>query len=240
MMGNQKKIKTYIERFDDVLKGGIPAGHTVLICGAPGTYKSSITLNLLANNVVNDGRKGLYISLEEPEDSLRTTAENIGMPDWDENDLLIADLGTMRLQHDAEDDEAWMDYLQDYIQRRVDDGVDMIVLDSLSALYSLYKFENPRREIFKFFGFLRQLGVTCILISEVNQAENGHGEYCEDFLSDGIIYLNHFAMSDTESQLRIKCFKMRHVKHSKNFYSLMLEDGKFQIARVISQRGGGF
>ncbi len=240
LMGNNERIKTYIERFDDVLKGGIPQGHVVLICGAPGTYKSTITLNLLANNSVKDGKKGLYITLEEPKESLHTTAKGIGMPEWEDENLLIADLGMMRLQHEADDEPGWIDYMENYIKRRVKEGVDIIVLDSLSALYSLYDIDNPRKELFRFFGTLRKLGVTFLLISEVTHQTGSYGEYCEDFLSDGIIYLNNYAISDTESQLRIKCVKMRHVHHSKNFFSLMLEDGKFQIARVISQRGGSF
>ncbi len=223
-----------------MLKGGIPHGHVVLICGAPGTYKSSITLNLLANNCTNDRRKGLYITLEEPKESLFITAEGLGMPEWDDENLLIADLGMMRLQHEADDEPGWIDYIENYIQRRVEDGTEIIVLDSLSALYSLDDIENPRKELFRFFGAMRRLGVTIILISEVKNDKGSYGEYCEDFLSDGIIYLNHYDISDTESQLRIKCVKMRHVHHSKNFFSLMVEDGKFQIARVISQRSGSF
>lgn len=235
------RIKTYIERFDDVLKGGVPEGHIVLISGPPGTYKSSLTLNLLAQNIANNGQKGLYVTLEEPKESLYVTAKGIGMPEWKNDDLLVADVGTLRLEHTTADDAPrWISYIEDYIQRRVYEGRKLIVLDSLSALYSLCEFKNPRSEIYRFFGFLRKLGGTFFLISEVKTAvggeANGYGEYCEDFLADGIIYLNNFAMSDTETQLRIKCVKMRHVEHSKNFYSLMLEDGRFHIARVISQR----
>ncbi len=236
----EDRIKTYVERFDEVLKGGIPAGHIVLMCGSPGSYKSSITLNLLARNAVESGKKGLYITLEEPKESLLVTAKSIGMPSWTDDQLLIADLGTMRMHHDADGEEGWMRYMEDYIKKRVEEGTEIVVLDSLSALYSLYGFENPRRELFRFFGFLRELGVTFILISEVKKHDGSYSEYCEDFLSDGIIYLNNFSISDTESQLRIKCVKMRHVNHSKNFYTLMLDDGRFQIARVISQRSGSF
>jgi len=235
------KIKTYIRRFDDVLKGGIPEGHIVLICGSAGTYKSSLTLNMLTNNTAEDGKKGVYLSLEEPKESLEKTAEGLGLKEWDEEDLLVADIGKLRLSHGTADfAEDWIGIVQDYIESRVDEGYDILVLDSLSALYSLFEFENARREIFQFFGFLRELGITVFLISEVHGEGKSYGEYDEDFLADGIIYLKHFAVSETESQLRIKCVKMRHVPHSKDYFTLMYDNGIFQAARSISQGDGRF
>ena len=66
-----KKIKTYIEGFDDKLGGGIPEGHVVLICGTPGTMKTSLTFGLMYQNSKLEGKRGLYISLEEGYDGLK-------------------------------------------------------------------------------------------------------------------------------------------------------------------------
>ncbi len=235
-MDENGRIKTYIEKFDDVLKGGIPEGHIVLICGSAGTYKSSISLNMLTNNVDGSDHKGFYISFEEPKESLLRTAEKLNLKKWKQNELLIADIGELRIEHRIIDDaEEWFKMIKEYIQKRVDEGFDIMVLDSLSALYSLVEFENPRKQIFRFMGYLRQLGITVFLISEVYELHRGYSEYCEDFLADGIILLRNFDISETESQLRIKCVKMRHVEHSKDFYTLFQNKGTFEIARVISQ-----
>ena len=42
-----RKIKTYIEGFDEILDGGIPEGHVVLVCGTPGTMKTSLTYSIM-------------------------------------------------------------------------------------------------------------------------------------------------------------------------------------------------
>src|SRR5205823_1239634 len=36
------KIRTYIDGLDEVLGGGLPAGHVVLVSGLPGTMKSTL------------------------------------------------------------------------------------------------------------------------------------------------------------------------------------------------------
>lgn len=238
-MKSDPTIKTNIQRFDDgVLNGGIPQEHIVLICGAAGTYKSSLSLNLLSHNIKNDGKRGLYISLEEPRESLKLTAQNLGLWDggMDQEKLLIADLGKLRLDHqeNSEFEKNWFTIIKEYIQNRISEGYELVVLDSLSALYSLIEIDNPRKELFEFFGFLRDQNISVFLISEVPGGSDGYGEYSEDFLSDGIIYLKHFNISDTESQLRIKCVKMRHVNHSKDYFTLLFDKGQFKIAKVIS------
>ncbi len=236
-MTRKEKIKTYVQGFDEVLKGGIPEEHVVLICGGPGTYKSSITLNLLSKNVKEKEKKALYLSLEESKESLENTADGLGIEKWDEDKFLIADVSKIRLeQSDAGRAKNWMKIVQKYIKRRAEEGFDMVALDSMSALYSLMEFDNPRKELFQFFGFLKRLGVTAFLITESIESDSKYGMMGEDFLSDGIIYLKYHNVSETEIQLWIRCVKMRQVDHAKNFYALMHEDGRFQIARVISER----
>ena len=236
-MEEKKRIKTYISGFDDILDGGIPEEHIVLISGGPGTYKSSITLNLLSNNVGTDDNRAVYISLEESKESLEATARGLGLKGWDERDLLIADVSKIRLeQKEADTAKNWMNILEKYIMRRVSEGFNLVAIDSMSALDSLTEFSNPRKELFQFFGFLKNLDITVFMITEAYDEQEKYGRYGEDFLSDGIIQLKYRHVSETEIQLWIRCVKMRQVEHTKNYYALLFEQGKFQIARVISER----
>jgi len=38
-----KKISTYVEGLDEILGGGFPVGHVVLLSGLPGTMKSTLS-----------------------------------------------------------------------------------------------------------------------------------------------------------------------------------------------------
>ncbi|TLZ91073.1 MAG: KaiC domain-containing protein, partial [Methanobacteriota archaeon] len=59
-------VKTHIRGFDqEVLRGGIPQGHVILIRGASGTMKSSLAYYVLYHNAL-EGTPGLYVTLEQP------------------------------------------------------------------------------------------------------------------------------------------------------------------------------
>src|SRR2546422_1730181 len=168
------RVKTYIQGFDEALGGGVPKGHVVLVSGSPGTMKTSVTFSILYNNV-KAGSKGLYISLEENHEDLKGAMEDLGMAGVDNMELYILDVSKIRLEHkDEELNKNWLDILIKYIEQRVKvNHFDLVAIDSLAALYSLNKMENPRRELFHFFGFLKSLDATTFLISEVPSGDNG-------------------------------------------------------------------
>ncbi len=230
-------VQTYIDGFDEVLGGGIPKGSLVLVCGGPGTMKTSIAFSILYKNVKNNASKGLYITLEENVEDLRSSMESMGWKDLDKIDLHLLDVGKIRLEHrDDELTKNWLDVVMKYIEHRVRvNKFNLIVIDSLSGLYSLNKFINPRLELFHFFGFLKSLGATVLLISEIPRGQEKMAPFDEDFLSDGIIFLKQHEMGDTDVQLRIRCVKMRRRRHKQGYFALIHENSKFAITNVISE-----
>ena len=231
------RVKTYIKGFDEALGGGIPKGHVILVSGSPGTMKTSVTFSILYNNV-KAGSKGLYISLEDSQDDLKGAMEDLGMGGIDGMELYILDVSKIRLEHKSEElNKNWIDILTKYVEQRVKvNEFDLVAIDSLAALYSLSRMENPRRELFHFFGFLRSLDATTFLVSEVPTGENGRlSRYDEDFLADGVLYLRMVEMGGTDVQLRLRCVKMRRARHEHGYFALIRNNGQFQIARPISE-----
>jgi len=113
---------------------------------------------------------------------------------------------------------------------------DLVAIDSLAGVYSLNKLENPRRELFHFFGFLRSLRATTFLVSEIPGGDDGRlCMFDEDFLSDGVLLLRTIEKGDSDVQLRIRCVKMRRTKHEREYYALTRNDGEFRITRAISE-----
>jgi DNA repair protein RadA/Sms len=72
----QDRLSTGIGELDDVLGGGIVPGSLVLIGGAPGIGKSTLTTMALAN-LVAAGRRTLYVSAEESAAQIRLRAERL-------------------------------------------------------------------------------------------------------------------------------------------------------------------
>ncbi len=77
----QARLSTGIGELDSVLGGGIVPGSLVLIGGAPGIGKSTLTTMALAN-LVAAGRRTLYVSAEESAAQIRLRAQrlNTGEP----------------------------------------------------------------------------------------------------------------------------------------------------------------
>lgn len=232
-----EKVRTYVEGFDELLGGGIPKGSSVLICGAPGTMKTSLAYSVLHANACN-GSKGLFITLEESRDDLLSAMNQLGMENPGDARLHILDVGTVRRERNQEKmAKNWFEVLGEYIERRVEDGkFNLVAIDSLAALYSLSQMENPRRDLYHFFGSLKDLGTTTLLVSEMQYGKNQLTSYAEDFLADGIFLLRQQEVGETDVQLRIRCVKMRRARHHQGYLALLRENNRFVVTRVISER----
>jgi KaiC/GvpD/RAD55 family RecA-like ATPase len=226
-----KRIKTYIERLDEQLEGGIPTGTVSLICGTPGCMKSSLAYSILYKNALEDNLKGLYITLEQEIESLKKQMEILGMAKESGN-LTIVDhkMIDKQLEVDVRFEfnsiKKVQTYLGDFLKR---ENFDLIAIDPLNALYSLTSIKNPRREIYNFFTMLRGLEVTSLAISEMHQGDNKFGKYgVEDFLSDAIIHMDYRRDKDIlERYLGI--VKMRYTNHDLKYFPLFYNKDRFVI-----------
>ncbi|MCI4351739.1 MAG: DUF2075 domain-containing protein, partial [Thermoplasmata archaeon] len=74
-----EKLPTGIAGLDEMLGGGFPRGHVVLVTGLPGTGKTCLGLQFLAAGLARD-EKGLFLSLEEDVPQLLASARQFGWP----------------------------------------------------------------------------------------------------------------------------------------------------------------
>ncbi|MCK4443553.1 MAG: AAA family ATPase [Thermoplasmata archaeon] len=231
-----EKVKTYIEGFDELLDGGIPKGSLVLICGTPGTMKTTLAYSILHGNASN-GSRGLFITLEETQEGIASAMEELGMNSLKESELYILDVGAIRREHRQEEaSKDWFDILSRYIEQRVkEDKFDIVAIDSLDALYSLFSMENPRADLYHFFGSLKELGSTTLLVSEIPYGKDRLVSFDEDFLADGILLLKQYEVGETDVQLRIRCVKMRRSNHFQGYLTLLRGNDRFMVTRVISE-----
>ena len=232
-----KRIKTFIQGFDDMMGGGVPEGHVVLIAGEPGTFKSSMAFYMMYNNVKEENGVGCYITLEQGRDSLSTQVTEMGMDlGYVEGNLSIVDLGLIRKNLEKLGQQSWMDIFKTYAHNLKENiNYNLLVIDSLPVLTMLAELENPRSELFHFFEWLRDLKVTTFIISEMPSGTTEYAVYGEDFLSDGIIHLKMEKVSDVNIQRRIRAVKMRATSHSPDFFTLLFQKGGFTATRVISE-----
>ncbi len=241
-------IRTFIRGFDeDVLRGGIPQGHVILIRGASGTMKSSLAYYVLYHNALQ-GTPGLYVTLEQSAGSLLEHVASLGLRATSVSDALpILDLsrGREHLEElaskmgalagqDLSQGEALLAVLKGKIlELRSRQSFGLLAVDSWDALELVLEFKDRRTETFAFFEWLRDLGVTSLLISEEPALQPGAQVLEEEFLADGIVYLQLVPVTDTAYQRRVQCVKMRSVNQNSDDHTLLFENGRFEVARAI-------
>jgi len=223
------RIRTFVAGLDEAMEGGIPAGHVVLLGGPSGTMKTSLGLSLVHKNRL-EGTKGLYVSLEEGRASLVRTMSRLGMEPKDD---FIVDIARLRTEHEAADEtRGWLQILQEYLERkREKEPFGLVVIDPLNSLYALAHITDPRADLFHFFTFLRGLGVTAVLIEEASDDGSAFPNH-EDFLADGAIQLRYAGEGDGRVAVHIRCLKMRHTNHSRDWFRLEHADNGF-VARPL-------
>lgn len=248
-----KRIKTYIDGLDDNLEGGIPEGHIVLINGASGTMKSSISFNVLYNEVIK-GNTVLYNTLEQSSASIIKHMVNL---DFDmskinlvilsdisniekdiksiksskKGSLIMFDLGAIRKKvKDTKFSSSsdWLNAINNLVHKvSSTTACKLFVLDSLSALYALSDFKDPRTKLFYLFEFLRSLDLTSLLISESPSDKSKLTEFgVEEYLADGII---HLKLTERYRKVtrEISVVKMRATNCNLDIFTLEYKNKRF-------------
>lgn len=214
-----EKLQTGVPGLDVLTYGGFPRGRATLICGRSGTCKTILALQV-ATNLARAGHRSMVIAVEETPDDLITTADALGFGAGEllkAGKLVLSDLtrpmdGPTLVSGDYD-----LSGLIHRIQATVKDkGIDTVVLDSTTALFSPRPpDEFVRSHFFQLVFALRQMGLTLLVTAEA-PAEYGQLTVLgvEDFVCDLVIILRN--QVDKERRRRsIEVHKYRRSGHFK-------------------------
>ena len=208
------RVSTGIKGLDEMLKGGLPKGRVILLCGGPGTGKTIFSLRFLVSAAEN-GIHGVYASLEEPIDLI---AENVSSFGWnirekERNQSLR--LLESRVMSDEDYSGREKNDVPTIVNRILDAAnsikAELLVIDPLTSIViSEQRAGEKRRKIAELFNQLRSSGLTSVVSSEMSHQT---GEfYIEEFISDGIIWLEKVVRNfNLIRTIRIE--KMRGIEH---------------------------
>ena len=235
-MNEGKRVGTFIQGFDEKLSGGVPQGSIVLLCGEPGTMKSTIAFNMLYHNALKEQTHGVYMTLEQGRDGLTYHLRQLGLNPKDvEERVSIVDLAMIRKTLQGTEGTFFEIFKMYAMNLKKTIGFSLLAIDSLPVLETMARFQNPREELFKLFEWIRDLDATVLILQELSTPQDPYGRHGEDFLADGIIVLKMVSVGEADIQRRIRCVKLRGTAHSPNFYTLIHENGQFQVTRVLGE-----
>ncbi|HHT75829.1 MAG TPA: KaiC domain-containing protein [Methanomassiliicoccaceae archaeon] len=208
------RVGTGIEGLDDMLGGGLPRGHVVAVMGSFGTGKTTFGLQFLQQGL-KDGEKGIFISLEEDQESILANALSYG---WDLRRYIDERrLAVLKLEPtDAKNSIGRIRSELPELLRSF--GATRIVLDSVSLLNMLYDSDHEKRiNLFNLIQMFKGIGATCLMTAEVQDSNpNASRDGLIEYAVDGVIGLRYEEHPEVgEIKLTVRVMKMRRIEHSR-------------------------
>ena len=222
---------TGIEGLDDVLNGGLMRNRAFLLEGEPGTGKTTIAIQFLLEGR-RAGERGLYITLSETEEELRTSAQSHG---WSLDNIDIHELLPPESLLDENQQQSLL-YSSDLelgeTTRRIFDAFeisnpDRVVLDSLSEIRLLAQSSlRYRRQILALKHFFSKHHVTVLMLDDLTTDVNDKTMHS---LAHGVVQLEELAPDYGADRRRLKVAKYRGRQVRGGFHDFVIETGGVRV-----------
>lgn len=222
------KIDTGIPGLDDLVDGGFPEGRVILVVGGPGTGKTILCSQFLYKGIYEEKENGVFVSLDESKSHFYSEMKQFG---WDfekaEKEGKFAFVDATRLSQVAmlkeklykEESRSLrgkllsIDKLIEDIRAKISAvGAKRVVVDTLAALF--YRFSDAverRTQVVELVQSLADMGVTCLVTTELKHLSLEREASEEEFLVHGVIMLQTLFSGATTTRA-IQVEKMRGVK----------------------------
>jgi circadian clock protein KaiC len=224
--------KTGIDGLDDVLAGGLSAGHVFLLEGEPGAGKTTAALQFLLAGA-SAGEFGLYITLSETEGELRSSAQSHGWNLGDQikicevipPDSLLENGNQQSLLYpsDLELGET-VTKIFELVER---EKPCRLVLDSLSEIRLLAQSSlRYRRQVLTIKHFFARLGTTVLLLDDLTSETSDKTVHS---LAHGVIRLEEVAPSYGAERRRLRVIKYRGRKYRGGYHDFSIYTGGLKV-----------
>jgi len=204
-----ERVATGIPGLDQLLGGGFVKRRHVIVCGGPGTGKTTLGYEFLYRGADQFNEKGLFVSLEQSPQRVVDGAKTL-FSKWDWDRHLEKNIVVTRIQVD--DFNIIKDVIGNYVNEQ---GVKRVVIDSLTLLRLFFRSDDAyRNNLYELLAFLSELDCTTLLTLEKSTNKRADAKYeMEEFVADGVI--NIYLVPKENDRLRVlEIVKMRDTNHS--------------------------
>jgi len=215
------RISTGISGLDEMLRGGFLSNKIILVRGGPGTGKTIFSLQFVAEGA-RKGERGIFVTLEEPLEAVRTTGADLGfdLENLEKKNVLKLIDGSQLVYKFSENNNRNYDSSKPLITQMVNQilieaksfGASRLVIDPITSAIIHQRFPTDKRlEILELIKTLRKINCTSVITSE-SSSPSENEFFVEEYLADGVIILAqtllNFAVTKT-----VRIEKMRGTRH---------------------------
>ena len=226
----QERASTGIAGLDDILGGGLPARHVYLVEGDPGSGKTTLGLHFLRQGV-QQGEKGLYVTLSETGAELRTVAASHG---WDLGGIEVFELVSNEgLSPELEQSILHPSQVElGETVRGVIAAVERlkpqrVVFDSLSEMRLLA--QDPlryRRQVLALKKFFSDQGCTVLLLDDRSSRDVDQQLHS---IAHGVINLEQAVDQYGPERRRLRVLKVRGIRFRGGEHDFILDTGGISV-----------
>lgn len=232
------KVRTGIPGFDTIISGGLREGRPIVVCGPPGSGKTTFGLQYLYSGAKDFDEPGVFVTLSQSAEEITKDCKQFG---WDiqnlmaQGKMLIIDARPFKMQEGfvALDESLYrgesvpFEHLTQLILsgiKRID--AKRLVVDSLTVLGMQYSNNFYMRQGMQ--GLMQALEdykCTSILVTE---QPNNNEIPVEWYVASGIVMMEHIRKEDTMERT-IQVLKLRGVRHDDQIYPMKLDENGLRV-----------
>ncbi|HKW04805.1 MAG TPA: ATPase domain-containing protein [Nitrososphaerales archaeon] len=225
------RVKTGIEGFDELVLGGFPRGHMVLVTGGTGTGKSTFAMQFVYKGAKVYDEPGIYVTLEERIPSIMKNASTYG---WDldalekKGQLAMIDVSPAVNGQLRKIDPAVVYSTISTQWKKM--GAKRIVVDPITVFGMQTQTDNQlRQDLIRFSSLLKELDATVIFVTEIPEGSSALSRFeVEEFIADGVVVLYYSKVGGLRVR-GIEVRKMRGTSHKEGMFPIKIGEAGLAV-----------
>ncbi|MDJ0635086.1 MAG: gas vesicle protein GvpD [Xenococcaceae cyanobacterium MO_188.B29] len=198
-------ISSGIPEVDELLHGGIERGTTTIISGPSGVGKSTFGMQFM-KEAAGRGERSVLYAFEEGVDTIIARCEAVNLPAH-----VMIDRGTLSIVKIEPLDYTPNQFVHLVRTEVEENNAKIVMIDSTSGYKLSMQGEDLVRQLHSLCQYLKNMGITVILVNETHIVAGGEFKVTEvglSYLADNLIFLRYLEL-DGELRKAIGVLKKR-------------------------------